>query len=265
MYRFLLRPKWIALHLLSAVAIIGMVGLGFWQLRRLDTRTSFNDRVAQNTEAPIVDLYDIVPRATSNTSDLDDLAYRTVQLSGTYVADPQFIVVNVSQGGTGGRNVVNALRLEDDSLVIVNRGFVPSGLPLPETPSGTVSVLGRVKVSQEATLGQTTDDGSERLTEIRRVDLNVLSGQFDAPVAPMYVELLSATPAEPDQVQVIAAPQLGSGPHLSYAMQWFFFSLCVVAGWVIAVRRQLHERRGTPRKRRGPPPIATADDLRLSE
>ena len=42
MYRFLLRPKWIGFHLLVVAAIVTMVNLGFWQLRRLDERQAFN-------------------------------------------------------------------------------------------------------------------------------------------------------------------------------------------------------------------------------
>ena len=46
MYGFLVRPRWIAFHLLVAGAIVLMVSLGFWQLRRLDERQAFNDTVA---------------------------------------------------------------------------------------------------------------------------------------------------------------------------------------------------------------------------
>jgi len=35
----------------------------------------------------------------------------------------------------------------------------------------------------------------------------------------------------------VLAPELTSGSHLSYAVQWFIFSLCAVVGWVFAVRK----------------------------
>jgi surfeit locus 1 family protein len=38
MYAFLLRPKWIVFHLVVIGAVVAMISLGFWQLRRLDER-----------------------------------------------------------------------------------------------------------------------------------------------------------------------------------------------------------------------------------
>ena len=251
MYRFLLKPKWLAFHVACLVAVVGMVELGLWQLRRLDERTSFNDRVSAHTHAPVAPLEDLLPLS------IDEAEYRRAEATGQYEPGHQFLVVNVTQGGVTGRNVVHALRLADGSLIIVNRGFVANGTPVPDAPEGMVTVVGRVKHSQRAATGQPRDDGSQQLTEIRRVDLSALALQFDAPVANVYLELLSSDPSEPDAVQVIPFPTLDSGPHLSYAVQWFIFTTCVLVGWVLAVRRHAREIGALPPKqRRGPPPIA---------
>lgn len=239
MYTFLLKPKWIGFHLLCLAAIVAMINLALWQLRRLDEKQTFNDRVTSHTDADVVPL-----DAALLQQDHDDLIYRRVSATGSYLATPQFEVVNVSQDGTNGRDVVNALQLDDGSLLIVNRGFVPQGTPLPAPPTGEVEVLGRLKESQRVRTGQTSDDGSQQLTEIRRVDLDALAGQFDQPLAPMYVELLQSNPAEPAAVSPVAFPELTEGPHLSYAVQWCIFSICVAVGWVFAVRKSARERSG---------------------
>ena len=56
MYRFLFTPKWLAFHLLVVVAIVTMVNLGFWQLRRLDERKEFNATVEARYDEPPVPL-----------------------------------------------------------------------------------------------------------------------------------------------------------------------------------------------------------------
>ena len=61
MYRFLLRPRWIAFTVVVVTAIVVMVNLGFWQLRRLDERRAFNDAVAARIDQPAVDLDELVP------------------------------------------------------------------------------------------------------------------------------------------------------------------------------------------------------------
>lgn len=244
MYAFLLKPKWLGFHLLCLAAIVAMINLGLWQLRRLDEKQTFNDRVTAHDAATPVPL-----TAELLTGEPTDLIYRQVMATGTYVSTPQFEVVNVTQDGTTGRNVVNALRLDDGSLIIVNRGFVPTGSAVPAPPSGEVQVTARLKEGQRAGTGQPRDDGSQQLTDIRRVDLDALAQQFDDAIAPMYLDLLQSTPAEPSAVSPIAFPSLSDGPHLSYTIQWFIFTICVAVGWVFAVRKSVRERSGKAPKK----------------
>ncbi|MDP2290343.1 MAG: SURF1 family protein [Actinomycetota bacterium] len=239
MYKFLLSPKWIGFHLLCAAAIAGMISLGLWQLRRLDEKQAFNAQVTANTDADVAPLSDVL---AVDPDELDGQAYRRIEVTGSYLATPQFEVVNVSQDGLNGRDAVNALQLDDGSLVIVNRGFVAAGSALPAPPTGEVQLLARIKTGQRAGTGQTGDDGSQQLSEIRRVDLEALGQQFDQPLAPVYLELLQSSPAEPSTMQPIAFPELGEGPHLSYAIQWFIFTISVAVGWVFAIRKSVADR-----------------------
>jgi surfeit locus 1 family protein len=251
-YGFLVSPKWIAFHLLVVVVVVAMINLAFWQLRRLDERRQFNAQVRANESQPDASFDDIRPAL----SDPSTIEWRTVKVTGTYVPDHEFLVVNRSQNGDIGRNVVDALRLEDDSLLLVNRGFVPEADVVPPVPQGPVEITGRLRVSERRSTGQTADESTGPLTEIRRVDIDVLSKQFDAPVLPMYIEQLdSARPLQP-----IVAPTLDEGPHLSYTIQWFIFSACVIAGWVLAVRRSIATRSGKVPKKRKSSYIPIADE-----
>lgn len=258
MYRFLLRPRWLAFHALCLAAMVAMVNLGLWQLRRLDERTAFNERVTANGDAPPAPIDGLLALPAL------DVEYRRTVVTGVY-DERAFTVVNVSRQGSTGVNPIAALQLDDGTLLIVNRGFVATGVDVPEPPSGQVQIAGRLRRSQPARTGQTADDGSERLTEIRRVDLGALGQQFDQPLAPMYLELLESDPAEPDVIEPIPLPTLDSGPHLSYALQWFVFTVCVGAGWVLAVRKSVGERRDpATRPRRGPPPLLDGDEVVLT-
>ncbi len=249
MYRFLLTPKWIGFHLLCIAAIAGMVWAGFWQLGRYQDRQDFKREVQQRTDAPI-DQYDTV-MASGGPGDVE---WRRVEATGTYVPNTAFEVVNVSQDGSSGHDAVNGLLLADGSVLIVNRGFVAGATPLPDAPTGEVVVVGRLRQSQRASIGQTGDDGSQQLTQIRRVDLAALTPQFDQPVQPVFLDMLESDPAEPASIAPVAFPDLEGGPpHLSYTFQWFIFSIAVAVGWVLAVRKSVNERKGKPKKRKLPP------------
>ena len=259
-YRFLIAPKWIGFHLLVAVAVIVMINLAFWQLRRLDERQQFNDRVDANTSQPVVAFDEI----RANLADPSTIEWRRVRVTGTYVPDQQFLVVNRSQNGDTGRNVVGALQLDDGSLLLVNRGFVPSADDVPPAPQGSIEVTGRLRVSEQRRTGQPADEAVEALTEIRRIDIDVLSQQFDVPVQPMYVEARASSPPDAGSLQPIVDPVLDEGPHLSYAIQWFVFTICVIVGWVLAVRRSIAHRSGKPAKKRKSAYIPIADDQSAS-
>ncbi len=256
-YRFLVTPKWIAFHLLVVVAVVTMINLALWQLRRLDERQQFNAQVRANSGQPVV-AFDEIRADLANPSTIE---WRQVRVTGTYVPDHQFLVVNRSQNGDTGRNVVDALQLDDGSLLVVNRGFVPTADAVPPPPQGSVEVTGRLRVSEQRKTGQPADEAVEDLTEIRRIDIEVLSQQFDATVQPMYVE--AQTP-DADSLQPIVDPVLDEGPHLSYAIQWFVFSACVIAGWVLAVRRSIALRSGTTVKKRKSAYVPIADDTSAS-
>jgi cytochrome oxidase assembly protein ShyY1 len=247
MYRFLLRPKWIGFHLLVLAAIVAMINLGFWQLRRLDQRQAFNATIEQRYDEPPVPLDDLLSTVTGD--EYSQLEWYPVSASGTYLSDEQFREVNRSQGGRAGDNIVTPMRLADGRVLIVNRGFVPLTFDAPPAPSGTVEIIGRLRVSQEKRLGQLGDAAEGDLDLVQRIDIPRLTPQLPGDVVPMYVDLQVSDPAEqPGLPDPVAAPELGEGNHLSYAVQWFIFTIAVGVGWVLAVKRSVRTRQRAARK-----------------
>ena len=55
-YRFALRPGWILSHLFVIALAVTLATLGFWQLRRLDEKQSFNRVMSARMAEPAVDL-----------------------------------------------------------------------------------------------------------------------------------------------------------------------------------------------------------------
>lgn len=243
MYRFLLRPRWLAFHAVCLLGIVVMVNLGFWQLRRLDERQEFNAKVSERIAAPVQALtYLLAPGGgPTNDDELDALEWYTVRAAGTY-GDGQVVVINRSQGGQAGLNVVTPLRLDDGRLLLVNRGFVPLTAEVPAAPAGPVVVEGRLRTSQQRRFGQVSDPAEGVLTEVRRIDIERLQQQLDAEVLPLYLDLIASQPAEGELPIPVPEPDLSEGPHLSYAVQWFIFSGAVAVGWVLAVRWSARKR-----------------------
>jgi cytochrome oxidase assembly protein ShyY1 len=237
-YRFLFAPKWIGFHLLVVVGIVTMINLGFWQLRRLDDRQAFNATVEAR--------YDAAPEPVdvvlADGVDPADVEWLPVIATGTYLDDETIRVVNRSQNGRAGDNVVVPLRLADGRLLLVNRGFIPLGFDAPAAPRGEIAVAGRLRQSQERRTGQLSDPSEGALYDVQRVDIDRLTPQLDAPVLPMYIDAYQSRPADDPVLEPVLQPDLSDGPHLSYAVQWFLFAGAVAVGWVLAVRKSIRTR-----------------------
>ena len=238
---FLLRPKWIAFHLLVFGSIALMIWLAFWQLDRLDQRRAFNDLVTEQIDQPPAPLDQLIAEAGD---DPESIEWRQTIVTGQYLPD-QILWFNRSQDGVAGDNVLTAMVSEGGTTVVVNRGFVPLGDDVPPAPTVETELLARVRVPQERQRGELTDTSTAgaAVTEVRRIDLGQLSAQLPGEVAPVYLDLIDAIPPlDPNDPVPVPAPTLDEGPHLSYAVQWFIFATCVLIGWVLAVRRSIRSR-----------------------
>jgi len=232
MYRNLLRPRLFVFHLLVIAIVAVLVNLGFWQINRHNERQSFNTTLVSRFDEPIVALESILDQ------DPETIEWRTVQVTGEYLSGMSVSLVNVSQDGRAGFDPVSPLRMNDGRVVLINRGFLPLVAPFPDAPVGTVTVTGTVRRSAQRKSGQVADPAEGVLTDVQRIDIDRLDRQIDGELVNVYVELLASSPADAPSLSRIANPDFTTGPHLSYAVQWFIFALFAVFGWVIVVRRR---------------------------
>ena len=153
MYWFLLRPKWIGFTLGIVLSIVLMVNLGFWQLRRLDQRREFNAAVEARYDAAPQPLDSVLTPGT----DPEDVQWLPVTAVGTYRPEGTIHIVNRSQNGFAGDNIVVPLDLGDGRVLLVNRGFLPFGEKVPPPPTGEVTLTGRLRPSQSRHFAQLSD------------------------------------------------------------------------------------------------------------
>ncbi len=219
----------VALLLLAGVAC---ARLGFWQLDRLSERRATN-RIAQAArDAEVV-------RLPEGLEAGEDLAHRRIFASGSYDAANEIVVRGQVLNGLPGVHVVTPLRLAGrDTALLVNRGFVPS----PDAVTAETDSLregGEVRVEG---VTQPLSSGGGRPIERRgqttwgRLDRDSLAERIPYPVLPVYL-LQSPDSALPGLPRRLAAPPLGEGSHLNYAVQWFLFGGMSVVFALIFVAR----------------------------
>ncbi len=222
--RRLLRPWWVASHLTIVALLVATVNLGLWQLRRLDQRQAHNALVEARA--------DLKPLAFEPgvRSSFDDLEFRAALVTGTFDPTRQVYVVNRSSDGLPGVHVVTLLATDSGDLA-VNRGFVPRRLYLEGVADTWAPPVGEVEVEGLLRASGTSRGGHG--DEVERVDAADLSARWDTLLPPVHLD------AEPlgDVPYALPAPDLGEGPHLSYAVQWFVFTTIGLVGYPLVLVR----------------------------
>ena len=243
MYRFLLRPSWVLLHVTVVATIVLMINLGLWQFDRYHERLDFNEIVSARIEAQPQDLNELLLEIETGTKTTNEAEWLNVFASGEYLDEQTVNAVNRSQGGFSGVDPLTPMRIAGGKqLVLVNRGFIAQSAQNQESapaPVGTVKILGRVRVSEVRKTGGLSDPADGLLKEVINIDLNRLGQQIQDLNTEIFIEVLKSNPADSMLLVPIADPILSSGSHLSYTAQWFIFSVFVAAGWVVVVRRKL--------------------------
>lgn len=233
-----IEARWIVGSILVAAISLACFQAGFWQLRRLDERRTLNARIRERSAKTVP-----LP-AVDRTTKPDDLAYRSVEVSGTYDAAGEILVRFRTRTGLPGYEVVTPLRTDGGVTVLVDRGWVPledgDRWPVPEMapPRGEVDVTGLLAPSERGSSRlERRKDGVGVVNVIDPVHLRPTVG--DGPLYPVYVlaaeggaGVRSAFPVPVDP------PALSDGPHRSYAVQWFLFGSVGIVGWGALLRRR---------------------------
>jgi cytochrome oxidase assembly protein ShyY1 len=236
MIRRLLTPRWIVVHLGVLALVILMSYLAFWQLSRLDQKKSFNATLTAHSTAPVLKVEDIV------STDIEAIEWRRVELSGSYMSDKIVTVINRSQNGAAGYDVLVPFRTTTNQTFLVNKGFMQLSMPLPTLRTTPLTVLGYIRDTQSrGTLGA-IDSTDAAVREFQRFDIPLISERLGVDTPPLFVQLRNELPAPTEQWPApVSLPELNEGTHLSYAVQWFFFALTALVAWVVVVRRKMRE------------------------
>ena len=176
----------------------------------------------------------------------EDSQWRTVEITGVWLQDNQVLVRKKSLESDLGLWVVTPLQLPDGTIVMINRGWTAaanSAVDSPvvsDVPIGTIEVLGRLRDVTERTKPAPTD-----LPE-GQVDRIVPTEIVDSPdtLTNAYVEMTASRPeSRTSEIRSLPAPEVTEGAHRSYAIQWIFFEIMTVIGWIILVRNEVKEQR----------------------
>lgn len=255
MYRFLLRPRWLGLELLTIVVVVVFLLLSRWQY---DTSRQVDAPVATPTEASARPITAIVPDGSALLA--ADVG-AGVTVTGTFDPASQRLVGGEVHHGRTGSWVVTLLRpsATGGAAVLVARGWIPAGTTAPAPPTGTVRVLGWLGGADDPGLAA----GILRIEPgyLPGVAPSVLANEVSYPVGDGFIgqtalTVVRAAATDPASTAVAPAALRATAPaalapigvpaggvsydweNLGYAIQWVFFAAAAVGALGFAARKE---------------------------
>lgn len=224
------RPRlWPTVFALPAVLLL--LGLGIWQVRRLQWKEGLIAERRAATSAAAVPL----PRGGAVTPDME---FRHVFARGVFLNDKEILVYASPRIGKSGFDVLTPLVETDGRIVFVNRGFVPVGLRNPAARAageiaGPVRVAGLLRLPPRGRPNWFVPDNDPPRNRWFWIDLPKMAAADGLKrVAPYYVD-------------ADARPNPGGWPlggltrvrlpnnHLQYALTWFSLAVALLVIYVL--------------------------------
>ncbi|HEU4490983.1 MAG TPA: SURF1 family protein [Jiangellales bacterium] len=243
MYRFLLTPRWLALHTLVVVLVVAFTWLGSWQLSSYEEQRRERDLRAREA-VPVTELVGPGQRLPGDAVD------RNVTATGRYVSGEPFLVPGRLLDGVAGTYVLAPLELDGGGSVLVLRGWAdgPGDPAAGALPPGPVTVTGVLRADESAdaavTLGRELTAREVPVVASWAVAAAGAPGELlDGWVLLAEEEPPSGVPPRPVPLDELARTGAGIWQNLSYAAQWWVFAVAAVVFWGAFVRAAVRERR----------------------
>jgi surfeit locus 1 family protein len=189
-----------------------------WQYNRGVDRHQRNFLIEENIAAPKISLENAAGDLTKNE-------WRTVTTQGVFDASQTILLRNRYFEGKYGFEFLTLFTSSKSEKFWVDRGWIVAGKDaltapvIPNTPTGTVEITGRLRLDTSLPRGSffaIPASGSGLISKWNAQNEVVTEG--------FYLDLLNGSTTELTPKVSAQLPELSDGPHMAYALQWIFFA-----------------------------------------
>ena len=246
-------PVWRRLWLPTVLALAAgavLISLGIWQLERLAWKTALIEAATSRPESPPV-----APPApaTWDGLDWDEADLTRLAVPGRFLPGEAYVytVLSDARGPLSGPGlwVMAPFETTDGWMVLVNRGFVPTGMDgaapvVPPPPTGEIVLDGLLRRPDPP--GMFTPDPSpqKKLWFVR--DAAEMAPAFALPagtrLAPFTLDAAASTTPPGGVPQAGETRRVYTNSHLQYALTWFGLAAALAGVWLVFVLGRLRRR-----------------------
>ena len=206
--------------------LVVLVGLGTWQVQRLQWKTALLAQFAAAEAGPAAPLSG------------EPEPYRKVFAEGRFRHDREATLGVEVRGAVLGTHLLTPLERDGAAPLLVNRGWVPLDGGAIARPDGVVRVEGYTRPAEPAGSMSATDDPAKR--RFYSFDPAAIGPAIGEPgLAPFgLVALGPAGTALPQPAQRLPEPP---NSHLGYAITWYGLALAALGVFIAWARIRLKE------------------------
>jgi len=237
----------------TAVGLAVLISLGKWQMERKAWKENLVALMAERTKAEPTNLLGALSATRSPEEDAIGLEYLRVKVRGRFLHDKEryFYAPDPSLGP--GVNVTTPLEIANtNTIVFVNRGYVPDGLRDPATraadqTAGDVDVIGLVREQGKPGSFTPPNDIEKNLWHWRDIQALAASAVPDAPqrVLPVIIDQEAGASSA-------GGPKGGAtlvtltNRHLEYAITWYGLAVTLASIFAVYAASRLKTPRTKP-------------------
>lgn len=215
-------------------ALMILLGLGFWQVQRLEWKQAIITERAERLAAAPLDI------ASVSATSWQALEHRRVKITGRYLHDREILRLNSVRHGQNGFDLITPMALEGGGTLLVNRGWVPREWPQSETPddmvrrrpTGTVERTGILRAGGKRGNPWIPDNEPAR-DQWYFIDVAQMAAKARRADARPYIVKLAPGA---DLAGYPKGPHASAGirnKHLEYAITWFGLAATLVVIYVL--------------------------------
>jgi surfeit locus 1 family protein len=217
--------------IVSFVAIVIMLALGFWQLERKSEKELRLANIDQASQSSGVNL----KQAFGDITSYQDY----VVIAKGSVLNKYFYIDNKLLDGQPGFHVLVPYDTSE-GIIMVNLGWVPAvGLraPLPEfTLPSLIEINGVLHIPlKNGFISETNNAYGDFPVLLQQVDLEEIGLHLGTKVLPATVRML---PDESDFVRQWKAVTMSPDKHLGYAVQWFGLAIAALTVFLLSMLKR---------------------------
>jgi surfeit locus 1 family protein len=206
--------------------VVFSLGLGVWQMDRREWKRGILDLIAANQAAAPMPFDELVKGGDPLRRE-----YGRVSVSGTFLHDKEFYLAARSLKDKVGMQVVTPLRLDDGTIILLDRGWIPSEKKDPAKRAegqvaGKQQLIGIVRRAQiKRQFAPDNDPAKNFWFHVDVPLMRQMAGGKPDPVLDSFFLEADAAP-NPGGVPIGGQTRLDiPNDHLQYAITWFLIAL----------------------------------------